>query len=207
MDREEIYAIIAGLSVILLYFFIFIVLAIPTNALSHFPEPQIPASNTTNSQNFYVIITSSYPGQAQELTLPLNSSGYMMYPVWNFYFFSDEGNTSYRVYLNGGMVFQGSFVFKTERTMNVSTNFANVSIILTGQTNATVFNFYNIPILHTTLGKYFSGQTEEPPVYTVTQYLYFGAKVMVSSLFAALGAFFVINKTVVLKKKLEVYIK
>ena len=61
----------------------------------------MPASvmqNQTNTENFYVVIQSSFPGQSQELSLPLNSTGYIMYPDWNFLFFSDEGNTSYQIY-------------------------------------------------------------------------------------------------------------
>jgi len=178
-----------------------------TSANRLMPPPAMQMQNQTNTQDFYVVIQSSYPGQSQELSLPLNSTGYIMYPDWTFLFFSDQGNTTYQIYLNGGKVGSGSFIFRTQFSMNVTTDFANVSIILQGSENSTVYNFYDIPILHTTLGKYYSVSNVELPVYTLTQYLYFGVRTLVASLFSALGAFFIIHRTVVLKKKLEVYAK
>ena len=169
--------------------------------------PGAIGNNATNTQNFYVIIESTFPGQSQELSLPFNSTGYLMYPDWTFYFFSDQGNTTYQIYLNGGKVGSGSFIFRTQFSMNVTTYFANVSIILQGSENSTVYNFYDVPILHTTLGKYFTSSNIEVPIYTLSQYLYFGVRTMIASLFSALGAFFIIHRTVVLKKKLEVYAK
>ncbi len=201
--------IIRTATILFLFTFIFIALSVTIYGQSENPSaPQFieqPITNsTTNSQNFYVVITSHYPGQAQELTLPLNSSGYMMYPEWNFLFFSDEGNTSYQIYLNGGRIAQGSFIFKTEYSMNVTTNFANVSIILVGQTNTTVFNFYNIPILHTTLGNYFSKQTVELPIYTLTQGIEIGVKAVIASTLTGLASYSIVSRTYVAKKRMEV---
>ncbi len=202
-------AVMRTATILFLFTFIFIALSITIYGQSENPSaPQFmeqPITNsTTNSQNFYVVVTSHYPGQAQELTLPLNSSGYMMYPDWNFLFFSDEGNTSYQIYLNGGKVSSGSFIFKSEYSMNVTTNFANVSIILVGQTNTTVFNFYNIPILHTTLGNYFSRQTVELPIYTLTQGIEIGVKAVISSALVGLASYSIVSRTYVAKKRMEV---
>ncbi len=183
------------------------IVMMPSQASGNYPAPASAPQNATNTQNFYVVIQSSFPGQSQELSLPLNSTGYIMYPDWTFLFFSDQGNTTYQIYLNGGKVGSGSFVFRTQFSMNVTTDFANVSIILQGSENSTVYNFYNIPILHTTLGKYYTVSNVELPIYTLTQYLYFGVRTLVASLFSALGAFFIIHRTVVLRKKLEVYAK
>jgi len=126
------------------------------NASANRLMPPTAMQNQTNTEDFYVVIQSSFPGQSQELSLPLNSTGYIMYPDWTFLFFSDQGNTTYQIYLNGGKVGSGSFIFRTQFSMNVTTDFANVSIILQGSENSTVYNFYDIPILHTTLGKYYT---------------------------------------------------
>ncbi len=196
-------------SLIILFLFSAITVnAIAIQSSTSVHPPQMTQGNTTeNTKDFYVVIQSSFPGQSQELSLPLNGTGYIMYPEWTFLFFSDQGNTTYQIYLNGGKVGSGSFIFRAEYSMNVTTDFANVSIILQGSENSTVYNFYDIPILHTTLGKYYTVSNTELPVYTITEYIYFGVRTLVASLFSALGAFFVINRTVVARKKMEVYEK
>ena len=125
-----------------------------TSADRLMPPPAM--QNQTNTEDFYVVIQSSFPGQSQELSLPLNSTGYIMYPDWTFLFFSDQGNTTYQIYLNGGKVGSGSFIFRTQFSMNVTTDFANVSIILQGSENSTVYNFYAVSYTHLTLPTIYS---------------------------------------------------
>ncbi len=163
------------------------------------------STNTVVNESFYAVITSTYPGQAQELSLPFNSTGYMMYPDWQFQFFTSAGNTSYTIYLNGGQIAQGYFTFHTTIMYNVSANFANVSIVLASVSGiAQVFNWYNIPILHSSLGSYYKGQTVELPAYTLTQYLELGLKAVLATALAFIGGYSIITRTYVRKKKMEI---
>ncbi|MEM3265508.1 MAG: hypothetical protein QXH07_06095, partial [Thermoplasmata archaeon] len=164
-------------------------------------------TTTVNTQNFYVLITSSYPGQSQEMTLPLNSTGYMMYPNWSFYIFSDVGNTSYQIFLNGAKVASGTFIFKVVVPMNVSSNFANVAIILSSPINATVYNFYNVPILHTSLKQYYTPAPVELPVYTISQFTEGLLRALLVTVVAVIGSTFFINGTYIRGKKINVVIR
>ncbi len=162
-------------------------------------------STASNTSDFYIVIASTYPGQAQELSLPFNSTGYMMYPNWNFQFFTDAGNTSYTIYFNGGQIAQGYFTFHTAFTYNTTANMANVSIVLASVSGAVeVFNWHNIPILHSSLGSYYKGQTVELPAYTLTQYLELGLKAVFATALAFIGGYSIITRTYVRKKKMEI---
>lgn len=86
---------------------------------------------------------------------------------------------------------------------NVSTNTANVSVVLQSGSSVKAFNWVEVPILHTTLLKYYSSQLTEKPVYTVTQYLYFGLREIGSSILVLIAAYLIVYRTYVTKRERE----
>lgn len=161
-------------------------------------------NTTANSSSFAVIVSSTFPGQLQQLSLPENqSTGYLMYPVWSFRFFSHYAHASYEVFINGVQVGNSSFVFSAAMSTNVSTNTANVSVVLQSGSSVKAFNWVEVPILHTTLLKYYSSQLTEKPVYTVTQYLYFGLREIGSSILVLTAAYLIVYRTYVTKRERE----
>lgn len=215
MDRDSMMALIVGMVVVGGMFALFVAFegysyssGIPVPGAPGIPAPAAPSNTTsshgTNGTYFYTIISSTFPGQPQSLTLPMNSSGYIMYPDWEFQFFSQAGNTSYQVYLNGGEVSSGFFMFHTAFSVNVTAASENVSIILTSANATEVFNWHNIPILHTTIGKYYSGQKIELPVFTVSQWIELGVREAIAIVLLVIASYFIVYKTYVLKHETEV---
>jgi hypothetical protein len=140
------------------------------------------------------------------LTIPVNGSGYYMYPDWTFRFFSNTGPgniTTYTIYVNGLMLKSGSYSFTTSYSMNMSFNLVNVSIVLTSNKGVSIWNYHMVPILHTTLANYYKATFEEKPIYTVTQYLEFGAKILGASIIVLIASYYVVYRTYVKKKESE----
>ncbi len=164
--------------------------------------------STTNVTIYYVSITSQFPGQPQMLTIPVNGSGFFMYPYWTFRFFSDAGPgniTNYTIYVNGLLMKSGSFSFTTAYSVNMSYNMVNISIILQSNKGTSIWNYHMIPILHTTLSNYYKAIYVEKPIYTVTQYLQWGAEILVAVLLILLASYYTIYKTYVQKRAMEVF--
>ncbi|MVT35170.1 MAG: hypothetical protein GPW18_00065 [Euryarchaeota archaeon] len=174
---------------------------------SSYPGNYNNTISTTNETIYYVEIYSQFPGQPQMLTIPLNGSGFYMYPYWTFRFFSDAGPgnlTTYTIYINGLEMHSDTFSFTTSYSINMTSfSIVNVSIVLTSNKGASVWNYHMIPILHTTLANYYKSTFIEKPVYTVTQYMEWGAKLIVASILILLASYYVIYKTYVKKKELE----
>ncbi len=169
-----------------------------------FTQDSNNSTNTANNSIYYVSITSSFPGQPQELSVPKNGSGFFMYPLWTFTLFSDAGKgniTTYQIYVNGLELTSGSFNFMTSYSTNMSFNMVNVSIIIQSSAGVQVWNYHDIPILHSTLSSYYKATFIEKPVYTVTQYLEFGAKIALTAVFVLIASYFVVYKSYVKKKE------
>lgn len=161
--------------------------------------------STTNVTIYYVEIDSQYPGQPQMLTVPVNRSGFYMYPYWTFRFFSDAGSgnlTSFSIYVNGLLMKSGTFSFTTSYSANMSFSMVNVSIVLSSAKGVSIWNYHMIPILHTTLANYYKSTFVEKPVYTVTQYIELGAKILASSLLILLATYYTLIKTYIKKKEI-----
>lgn len=160
--------------------------------------------STTNVTIYYVEIDSQYPGQPQMLTIPVNGSGFYMYPYWTFRFFSDAGPgnlTSFSIYVNGLLMKSGSFSFTTSYSANMSFSMVNVSIVLSSAKGVSIWNYHMIPILHTSLANYYKSTLVEKPVYTVTQYIELGAKILAASLLILLATYYTLIKTYIKKKE------
>ena len=160
--------------------------------------------STSNVTIYYVEIDSQFPGQPQMLTIPVNGSGFYMYPYWTFRFFSDAGAgnlTSFVIYVNGLEMKSGAFSFTASYSANMSFSIVNVSIVLSSNKGTSIWNYHMIPILHTTLANYYKSTFVEKPVYTVTQYLEWGAKIMVASLLILLATYYTLLKTYIRNKE------
>ena len=167
-------------------------------------QPYQNATANATASEFAVIVSSTFPGQLQQLSLPENlTTGYLMYPVWSFRFFSHYPNASYKVFINGVQVGSSSFVFSAAMSQNISAETANVSVILQSGSHVQAFNWVEVPILHTTLLKYYSSQLNERPVYTVTQYLDFGLREIGASILVLLAAYLIVYRTYVTRKERE----
>jgi hypothetical protein len=175
-------------------------------------------SNTVNMQNtslendnntiYYVSITSQFLGQPQMLTIPENGSGFFMYPYWTFRFFSDAGQnnqTKYTIYVNGMLLHSGTFYFTTAYSVNMSFNMVNISIVLESNKGIQIWNYHMIPILHSTLANYYKSQNVEKPIYTLTQYLEWGVKIIVASVLILMGTYYTLIKTYIKRKSETIF--
>lgn len=169
-------------------------------------QSNVTVISTTNQTLYYVEIDSMFPGQPQMLTIPVNGSGFFMYPYWTFRFFSDAGIgniTTYSIYMNGLLLKSGTFSFTTSYSVNVSFNMVNVSVVLQSNKGITIWNYHMIPILHSTLANYYKGFYVEKPAYTVTQYLEFGGEIVATAILLTLGAYYVMVQLVIKKRNEE----
>ncbi|MGC8585753.1 MAG: hypothetical protein ACP5L4_06560 [Thermoplasmata archaeon] len=173
----------------------------------------LSAQNNTSISNsnetiYYVEITSQFPGQPQMLTIPENGSGFFMYPYWTFRFFSDAGPgnlTTYTIYVNGLLLHSGSFSFTTSYSVNMSFNMVNVSIVLQSSKGVQIWNYHMIPILHTTMANYYKAQYTEKPIYTLSQYLEWGAKIFTATILILIGTYYTLIKTYIKRKSENVF--
>ncbi len=166
------------------------------------------SSNESNQTLYYVVITSQFPGQPQMLSIPQNGSGFFMYPIWTFRFFSDAGQgniTKYTIYVNGLQLHSGTFYFTTSYSVNMSFNMVNISIVLESNKGIQIWNYHMIPILHTTMANYYKSQFVEKPIYTLTQYLEWGAKILVASILILLGTYYTLIKTYIRSKSENIF--
>lgn len=205
-------------------FTIFIIFAFTINLIAVFPSLHeyiytmgncekispflIPGENTTisttNETIYYVEITSQFPGQPQMLSIPENGSGFFMYPYWTFRFFSDAGPgnlTTYTIYVNGLEMKSGTFSFTTSYSANMSFDMVNVSVVLSSAKGVSIWNYHMIPIIHTTLANYYKATFTEKPVYTVTQYIEWGLKIVVSAFLVLLATYYTLIRTYIKKKE------
>lgn len=158
------------------------------------------SSELTDHNIQSVQVYSSYPGQAQFLTVQNGVSGALMYTYWTAILQSTQ-NVTYSIYVGGQSLASGSFVGTKTIKFNVTGSSATVTIGVGKE----VYRYPSELISSVPIQKYYA---PKPPalVYTVTEYEYGIARAFVASLFAVLVLLLSVRKLVMERNKREVHI-
>ncbi len=147
-----------------------------------------------------VSVSSSYPGQAQYLTVSPGTSGALMYPFWIISMESSQ-NVSFSIYLNGQEQISGHILGPRVVYLNISGSTASVTVGL----GSKIFKFSNELIASVPIQKYY-GPKAPPSQYTLTQYEDGIMKAFVASFFGLMISLLVVRKYVIEREKREVHV-
>ena len=147
-----------------------------------------------------VSVSSSYPGQAQYLTVSPGTSGALMYPSWAITMESSQ-NVSFSIYLNGQEQISGNVLGSRVVDLNISGSTASVTVGL----GSKIFKFLNELVASVPIQKYY-GPKAPPLQYTLAEYEAGIIKAFVASFFGLMISLLVVRKYVIEREKREVHV-